>query len=106
VLEDAYSEVQEALLMRNRGTASFAVRRVKPIETIILPADDIDAPAFRVRYRWRVYGTVTHFGHTHARVNEYEAVYLVSRQRQTWRISAAEVRQQRRVAIGQWGAAS
>lgn len=106
VLDDVYSEVHEALLLREGGTVRFCVRRVKPIRTIILPADDCEEPSYRVRYRWRVYGTVTHFGHTHARVNEYEALYRVSHDGCDWRIADAELRQQRRVVVGQWKGAS
>jgi len=101
ILDDVYNEVYEAMRMRTGGSTKFQVRRVKPISTQILPADDVDASAFRVRYRWRVYGTVTHYTHTHARFNEYEALYLVTRHGGAWRIAGSEVRQHRRLRIGQ-----
>ena len=101
MLDDVYNEVYEAMRMRTGGPTRFQVRRVKPISTRILPADDVDAAAFRVRYRWRVYGTVTHYAHTHARFNEYEALYLVTREAGAWRIAGSEVRQHRRLRIGQ-----
>ncbi len=101
VLDEVYNEVYEALLMRGDGSTRFNVRRVKPISSTVLPAEDAADPAFRVRYRWRVYGTVTHFGHTHARFNEYEALYLVRHNGRSWRIAGSEVRQHKRVSIGQ-----
>lgn len=100
VLDDVYNEVYAARMMRGRGTI-FDVRRVKPISTEVLPAHDVAGAAFRVRYRWRVYGTVTHFGHTHARFNEYEALYLVRQTDRSWRISGSKVQQNKRVSIGQ-----
>ena len=50
-------------------------------------------------YRWRVYGVVTHFGHTHARINEYEAEYLVRHNGRSWRITESRVRQNKRVTM-------
>lgn len=100
VLEDVYHEVHAALLARTRGATRFSVRRVKPIATEVLPGERSDRPGFRVRYRWRVYGTVTHFSHTHARFNEYEAVYLIQHNGRAWRITDSQVRQNKRVSIG------
>ncbi len=100
-LGDVYNEVYEALRMRTQGTTRFDVRRIKPISTRVLPAPRTHAPAFCVRYRWRVYGTVTHYRHTHARLNEYEAVYVVSHDGRGWRISDTQVRRHQRVSVDQ-----
>ncbi|MEE8450263.1 MAG: hypothetical protein V3R99_00060 [Thermoguttaceae bacterium] len=101
VLDEVYNEVYEALLLRGDGSTQFNVRRVKPIATEVLPRTDATDPAFHVKYRWRVYGTVTHLGHTHARFNEYEATYGVQHNGRAWRISDSQVRQHKRVTIGQ-----
>ncbi len=101
ILDEVYSEVYEAFASRNSGGGRFSVRRVKPIATTVLPADGKPSPAYRVRYRWRVYGRVTHSGHTHARTNEYEAVYLVTRTPDGWRIAGSHVRQNKRVRVGE-----
>ncbi len=101
VLDDVYNEVYEALRMRDLGATRFSVRRVRPISTEILTAEDENSPAFRVRYRWRVYGTVTHFGHTHARFNEYEALYRVRHDGRSWHISGSRAQQNKRVTMGQ-----
>jgi len=100
-LDEVYGEIYEALMMRGRGYVRFDVRRVKPLSTEVLPATGISRPAFRVRYRWRVYGTVTHFGHTHARVNEYEALYLVEHNGRDWRITDTQLQRNQRVTAGQ-----
>ncbi len=99
ILDDVYNEVYQSYLSRNNGGGRFSVRRVKPITTTVLPGDH--AGAYRIRYRWRVYGTVTHAGHTHARANEYEAVYLVRHTGVAWRIAGSHVRQNKRVTVGQ-----
>jgi len=102
ILDEVYNDVYRSYVARNAGAVKFSVRRVKPISTIILPADAGDGlAAFRVRHRWRIYGTVTHVGHTHARINEYEAVYLVKHRGDEWRIAGAKVMQDKRVKVGQ-----
>ena len=101
VLDEVYNEVYQALRTRSTGNTRFDVRRVKPIAAEVLPAEATASPAFRVRYRWRVYGTVAHFGHTHARFNEYEALYLVKHNGSSWRIAGSQVRQNKRVTMGQ-----
>lgn len=101
ILDEVYNEVYQSFVSRNRGGGRFSVRRIKPIATTVLPAEDGDGTAYRVRYRWRVYGAVTHAGHTHARANEYEAVYLVRHTGGVWRIAGSQVRQNKRVTVGQ-----
>ena len=77
---------------------SFRIRRVKAISTEVLPAA---GGAFRVRHHWRVYGTVTHMAHSHARFNEYQAVYTVRHNGTAWRIADSQIRRHKRVSIGQ-----
>jgi len=101
ILDEIYNDVYRSYVARNAGAVQFSIRRVKPVDTVVLPADDVGAAAFRVRYRWRVYGTVTHVGHTHARFNEYEAVYLVRHTGSAWRIAGSKVWQNKRVKVGQ-----
>jgi hypothetical protein len=50
-----------------------------------------------VQCRWRVTGTVEHWGHIHTRENEYEAVFTVSAQPDTWKITNYEVLDEQRV---------
>ena len=42
-------------------------------------------------------GSVHHWGHTHTRVNEYLAAYTVEPRRASWKITAAQVLDERRV---------
>lgn len=98
-LETIYNEVYKAQVGREAGITSFKIRRIKPLETEVLPSND----GFRIRYNWRVYGTVTHFGHTHARFNEYHAIYNVAARavpgndELKWRIVDVNVLQHRRI---------
>ncbi|MEO1279888.1 MAG: hypothetical protein AAFV77_13095, partial [Planctomycetota bacterium] len=50
-----------------------------------------------VLHRWQVEGTVYHWGHSHTRVHEYEAVYTLAGLNEGWRIVDQQMRQQRRL---------
>ena len=47
--------------------------------------------------RWRVEGVVYHWGHSHARLNEYRARYTIAAVDAGWRIVGVEPLEQRRV---------
>lgn len=98
LLDSIYNEVHQTVAMRRRKQMSFRVRRVKAISTEITPAA---GATFRVRHHWRVYGTVTHMAHSHARFNEYQAIYTVRHNGTAWRISDSQIRRHKRVSVGQ-----
>lgn len=96
LLDELYNEVHAAVISRSGG-ASFNIRRVKPLQSELLPAPATEGAAYRVRHHWRVYGTVSHFGHRHSRINEYRAVYTVTTKRGLWRITDVWIEQQQRI---------
>jgi hypothetical protein len=98
LLDSVYNEVHQTVAMRRKKQMSFRVRRVKAISTEVLPAP---GAAFQVRHHWRVYGTVTHMAHSHARFNEYQAIYTVRHNGTAWRISDSQIRRHKRVTVGQ-----
>ena len=53
-------------------------------------------PQYILRYHWRVAGEVTHWGHTHRRVNDYTAIYVMSFTHEGWRITFVEPLNQKR----------
>lgn len=100
MLDSLYNQIYRGLIMQEEGGAVSRVQAVDlreaEVESIGLmpPEDD---PGFRVRARWRVLGTVYHWGHTHSRTNEYAAVYTVIDRGEGWRIAGSEVLEQARV---------
>jgi len=98
MLEEVYYEVYDALRQQQLGATRFRIRRVKPLATEVVAVAN-GTKEFHVRYRWRVYGTVSHYGHTHARFNEYEAVYRVQYCDSRWKITDSQARQNRRVTL-------
>lgn len=100
MLDGVYNEVYQSLIMRDQGGAVARVQSVEMIDVAALSSGTMphaDGPAFRVRCRWRVHGAVAHWGHIHARTNEYEATYTVSQQDGRWKITGVEILEQHRV---------
>ncbi len=97
LLDEVYTELYALSRKQEEGTLGASIRRLKPLKTEIL--NEHSAAGFRVRHRWRVYGKVTHYGHTHSRVNEYGAVYRMARQENGWRLTDSEVIQNKRVNL-------
>ena len=84
--------IEARLKTKREGT--YTVRRTKTLHSDVLRRSN---DGFEIRYRWRVYGTVTHSGHRHARRNEYQATYTVADIDGRWRIVDAIVESQRRI---------
>ena len=99
LLDELYADIYESLVMRDQGGAVCRVREVEKLGGHIesLPDAESELPEFKVRWRWRVYSTVTHWGHTHGRLNRYEAIYTVRHDGQSWKIAAVQVLKHERV---------
>jgi hypothetical protein len=100
LLDRLYNEVYQSLILRDQGGA---VARIKDVEILATNFQTVglipeqDAVAFRLASRWQVHGAVYHWGHVHARTNEYSAVFTVAQHDQAWRITAVEDMTQQRV---------
>jgi hypothetical protein len=106
LLDDVYYEVYESLILRDQGGAVCRIDEVRIIDsrkeeaTIGGSGEAPDAGdvAFGMKCLWRVKGSVHHWGHTHTRVNEYKAQYRIEPRGGAWKITAAQVLEQRRIA--------
>lgn len=100
-LDTIYRTIFRGLVMEEEGGAVARVARVIPSEIDI---EDIGlspegSPSFMVRCRWRVDGVVSHWGHIHARSNEYLARWAVNQTQEGWRLSGAEILEQDRIDV-------
>ena len=97
LLERLYTQIYTSLILQDEGGAVSQVQSVTPIqatvESIGLVAPD-DTAGFTVNATWQVEGAVFHWGHSHTRVNEYQARYSVARTERGWRIVDNEILQQ------------
>lgn len=104
LLDAMYNEVFRSLVMYEEGGAVSRVTSVTSISNILEPAapnpeDQMDR-SFGILARWRVRGVVYHWGHSHERLNEYQARYRVSARAGGWRIVEAQTLEQFRVDLG------
>jgi hypothetical protein len=83
-----YLEIRQGLEMREQGGA---IAEVGNIERRGGAIEFTGAREFTVRWRWRVFAHITHWGHTHSRINEYLANFLVRADAKSWRIADYEV---------------
>ncbi|MEL6328991.1 MAG: hypothetical protein AAFR38_04975 [Planctomycetota bacterium] len=98
LLETLYSQIYGSLIDAENDGLLGIVTGVEPVETEITGLEPRgESPSFVVRHRWRVAGTVYHWGHSHTRLNEYEADYTVALVDGGWRITENTVREQRRI---------
>ncbi len=100
LLDAVYNDVYRGLVMQEEGGALSRVKSVTPVATEVRSIGlepDGRTPAFEVEARWRVVGVVYHWGHSHARTNEYAAVYGVASRSGGWRIVSSTPLQQQRI---------
>ena len=93
-LNDIYLGQRRALELENRGGARARVENVEveSIEGLTPNGTGVDVHA-----RWNVSGSVNHFGHTHYRQNAYDAILHLMPVEGTWKITAIEVNEEKRI---------
>lgn len=99
ILDDLYGEVYESLILREQGGAICEIEQVEKVDGTVSEASYTAAEeaTFTVDWRWNVYGIVSHYGHIHRRMNQYEADYTVRHDGIGWKISTVTVRKHERV---------
>ncbi|MAG94879.1 MAG: hypothetical protein CMJ48_14220 [Planctomycetaceae bacterium] len=100
LLEELYLRIRRSLEMQEQGGAVSRIREVSLVEGESEPSTDsqvADAHVFAYRCRWNVRGTVEHWGHIHARTNQYEALFTVEPREGSWKITNMELLDEQRV---------
>jgi hypothetical protein len=99
-LDDLYADVYESLIMREQGGAVTQVEKIDVLDGhITLPRPEEHDRRFFVDWKWRVHCAITHWGHTHRRINEYAARYTVAYDGGSWKIADVDVREQERLDL-------
>jgi len=94
-LSKIYLENRKALEFENRGGARANVDEVK-----VLAVDDVRQEkdkGYSANARWTVSGSVSHFGHTHYRRNQYHARVRFINENGYWKIQNIELIDEKRV---------
>ena len=96
LITDIYLQSRQRLVMEEQGGARAKVQDVQ-----LLDAVQSGPPARRGRFTfrcaWRITGTVNHWGHTHQRRNQYDAMLTIQPVEQAWKIVALDVIEERRL---------
>ncbi|MSU40513.1 MAG: hypothetical protein EXS22_05955 [Pedosphaera sp.] len=95
LLRQLYLQFQRSLLMEEQGGAASRVQAVRIEEGAMKPARA--GAGFDYHCRWRVIGTVEHWGHIHTRENEYEGTFTIAPAADGWRVTDYELHNQKRV---------
>ena len=76
-----------------------AVCRVKQLEYLECTPAALDpgAAGYAFDTHWRVHGLVQHWGHTHERINEYQARYQMGSKNGLWKIREVEISDEKRL---------
>lgn len=99
-LDDLYADVYESLIMREQGGAVTQVEKIDVLEgDVTLPRPGEQEHRFFVDWKWRVHCAISHWGHTHRRVNEYHAKYTVEHDAESWKIAGVDVLEQKRLDL-------
>lgn len=94
LLRMLYLQIRRSLLISEQGGARSHVDEVKPVSNRLIETTNGE---FRIEHRWRVTGTVEHWGHIHTRENEYAARFDIKAVDENWKIEQARFTDQKRV---------
>ncbi len=99
LLETLYLQIQRGLKMQEQGGAVSRVQAVRLVENqVVRTGVNVHGrPQIDIKSRWRVTGTVEHWGHIHTRENQYEAILAVSALPGHWKITAYTLLDEQRV---------
>ncbi len=95
LLSDIYLQTRRSMELEGQGGARVKVDEVEVLDAV--PEHATETGSFVYRCRWNVSGSVGHWGHLHRRINQYDAVFTVEPVDGAWRISAIDLREEKRV---------
>lgn len=95
-------QIQHSLQMQEQRGAIARMRDGKLVDNrpVAAQTNATGLPQFHVQCRWRVAGTVEHWGHIHTREHQYEAMLTVRAQPNHWKITAYDLLDKQRVRFG------
>jgi hypothetical protein len=99
LLDTVYLRQRAALQQRDRGLGGEG--RVYRIEILDSRIRRTEARNLHIAARWVAHGTVSHWGHSHPRSNEYQANFVLSPSLEgRWKITGLEFLDARRKPAG------
>jgi hypothetical protein len=99
ILSNVYLQTRRSMELENQGGARVKVDDVDVLEAVT--QGTTEKQGFICRCRWNVSGSVGHWGHIHRRTNQYDAIFTVEPVEEVWKISAIDLREEKRITPGQ-----
>jgi len=95
LLEQIYLEIYASLKLENAGGPRVRVYEIalRGVTSAVCKKED----SFAATAEWVTIGQITHWGHTHERTNQYEALITASLLESDWKISALDLLNEERV---------
>ncbi|MEO1528399.1 MAG: hypothetical protein AAFX06_23500 [Planctomycetota bacterium] len=102
LLEQVYLEIRRGLQMQEQGGALSRILEVTLVDGESERQPDVRVGSesercVRYRSRWNVAGTVEHWGHIHARTNQYEAMFNLETRNGVWKVTEMELMEEKRL---------
>ena len=94
-LSEIYLQNRQAMALENRGGARASVDEIKILDVTDITRTSDDAVVANTI--WTVRGSVNHFGHTHYRQNQYQALVSFINDNQIWKINSIETIDEKRI---------
>lgn len=96
LITDIYLQSRKRLVMEEQGGARAKVQDVQLLDAV---QSGPPGKGQRLTFQcaWRITGTVNHWGHSHQRRNQYDALIAIQPVEQTWKIVALDVIEERRL---------
>ncbi|MDJ0846587.1 MAG: hypothetical protein QNJ08_20415 [Crocosphaera sp.] len=95
LLTDVYLQTNKSMELENQGGAVATVKKVEVTEVKKERASSGGKVAFRTK--WIASGTLEHWGHSHNRQNQYDAILTLSPVNGVWKITDIELLEETRI---------
>ena len=96
LITDIYLQSRRRLVMEEQGGARAKVQDVQLLDAVQAGPPG-KGQRFTFQCAWRITGTVNHWGHTHQRRNQYDAMITIQPIERTWKIVALDMIEERRL---------
>jgi len=94
-LSQIYLESRRLLELENRGGARARIDEVEILD--INSIETTDKGGLKINAKWKVSGSVNHYGHTHYRQNVSNAIIQISPVKGAWKIRGIELLDEQRI---------
>ena len=95
LLTDIYLETRRGLELASQGGARAKVKEVEMLD--VDPQPMPGEQGFVARSKWKVSGSVGHWGHVHTRTNQYEADLTIQPVDGAWKVTNLQILQEERL---------